>query len=315
MLSPINSPQNGGVNNDSILNVKSAGYWDINNTNIHVDGNWSETAAAYDWVSGSGTWADPFLIENVTIDGVDANSTIIINNTSDYFKINNCTLYDSPTGVLNGSIILNNASNGQIIDVEMYSGGYGIWINDSSNITISDCYIRVNSNDGIYIGNSNNITINGSTDLYNNIGHGVYFNNSDNNTVCYSIIRNNDLYGIYLDNESDDNWIYENYVGYNKYDMVLETINSQQVNVCYYIIDNGQDNTIVNNDEVGSCTPSPIYGTLPDPPASYDWILYVVAGVALLVLCGFANKRYKNYDERLKKAPARTDKDVEKLSP
>ncbi len=300
VLGPLNSIKNCEDKNSSIIEMKSAGFWSLNTTNIHVDGNWSATASNYTWVTGTGTWADPYLIENVTIDGKSANSTIIIKNTSEYFKINNVTLHASPLTGINGGIIINNAKNGQIIDTEIYSCGFGIWINQSSNITISDCYIRINKNDSIYIGNSNNVTVTDKTDLYNNDGHGVYFENSDNNTIAYNVIHYNDLYGVYLDNKSDQNWIYENYIGYNKFDKVLEYYDdiNGYVNRCYYIIDLGFNNTIFNNDLVGACTPSPIYGTLPEPEPSWDWLIYSIAGVAIIVILAFLNKKYKETKQR-----------------
>jgi hypothetical protein len=303
LLAPLNSSQIDENDNSSIINIKSSGFWFLNTTNIHVDGNWSATETAYSWVSGSGSWADPYLVENVTIDGKDANSTIIIENSAKYFRIKNCTLYNATETGINGGIILNNVTNGEIIDCEIISSGYGIWMNDTSNITISDGFYWNNKNDSIYLMNSSLITITGGVDLYNNTGHGVYFNNSDNNTIAYSVIRNNDLYGVYLDENSSNNWIYENYVGYNKYDKVIEN----SLNVCYYIINNGQDNRIYNNDEVGSCVPSKIYGTLPPGDPSYDWLIYTVAGVAIIVILGFLNKKYKESSQRKKEAPAKTD--------
>ena len=214
IIVPDNSPQISEEDNNTILEVKSAGFWYLTNRNIHIDGNWS-ASTTYSWISGSGTYADPFLIENVTMNAHHVNSTIIISNTDEYFKINNCTLINSTRNGITGSILLNNVSNGLIMDVEMYNGGYGIWINDTSNITISDCYIKDHHYDGIYLGYSNNITIKDGTDVYNSTWIGINFEEALNNTVAHSAIRYCDQYGIYLDNASENNWIYENYVGSN----------------------------------------------------------------------------------------------------
>jgi len=263
---PLVFSQHRGNNGDSILNVKSSGFWKFTDRNIHIDGNWSLVNDTYDWISGAGTWLDPYLIENVDINGTAVNSTIIIENADAYFKIKNCTLYNSSTSAIHGGIILNNVSNGVIIDCEIYLGGYGVYFNSSHNITLTDC-----------------------------------------------VIRNNDNYGVYLDYESQNNTIYENYVGYNKALKRLEKINNQDVNVCYYIIDdyflaNGESrNNITRNDELGSCEPSPIYGTLRDPDPSYDIILYVAAVVLLIVGMALINKRYKR---RTLELTARTEKDV-----
>ena len=38
--------------------------------------NWSYTASHYDWCSGSGSKEDPYIIENITIDGLGIGSCI-----------------------------------------------------------------------------------------------------------------------------------------------------------------------------------------------------------------------------------------------
>ena len=63
-VSPINNfsiidnqgENDGTMENRDDSNLKSpkiSGYWTINF--IHVDGNWSDTATAYDWCSGDGS--------------------------------------------------------------------------------------------------------------------------------------------------------------------------------------------------------------------------------------------------------------------
>ncbi|GAH40211.1 unnamed protein product, partial [marine sediment metagenome] len=59
-------------NTIDFIDLKNAGYWDLTGSNILIDDldptkNWSYTASQYDWCSGSGTWNDPYIIENVTI--------------------------------------------------------------------------------------------------------------------------------------------------------------------------------------------------------------------------------------------------------
>lgn len=58
-------PQNEEAEND--LFPKSSGFWELSSINIH--NNWAETKANNDWCNGAGTWDDPYVIENVTIDG------------------------------------------------------------------------------------------------------------------------------------------------------------------------------------------------------------------------------------------------------
>ncbi|MFX1355265.1 MAG: hypothetical protein ACFFGP_15025, partial [Promethearchaeota archaeon] len=53
------------------FNLESAEFWN-NFRYIHITGlNWT-TANETDWCSGSGTWNNPYLIENMTIDATDS---------------------------------------------------------------------------------------------------------------------------------------------------------------------------------------------------------------------------------------------------
>ena len=67
------------------LTLKKAGYWEIGPIKIDDDDptkNWSVTASTYDWCSGSGLLSDPYIIENVTIDGQNTYNCIHIDNYS-----------------------------------------------------------------------------------------------------------------------------------------------------------------------------------------------------------------------------------------
>jgi len=65
----------------NVINPKeSAGYL---RSFIHVDGNWSATTS-YDWCYGDGSWGNPYIIENVTIDSPTGSGIIIENSKNDY---------------------------------------------------------------------------------------------------------------------------------------------------------------------------------------------------------------------------------------
>ena len=86
--------------------------------NGSIPGNWSATAAE-DWCIGSGTFEDPYIIENCTIDASTSpiNSGILIVDSEDvYFQVRNCTIQgaNGTTGSylnLAGGIKLLNCSN------------------------------------------------------------------------------------------------------------------------------------------------------------------------------------------------------------
>jgi len=322
-LSMITNPPEGTdlieVKGPETPELETSAWWNITTYSINIDGNWTDTNSTYSWCNGSGTLNAPFIIENVILNATRANSCISIANTNEYFIIRNCTLFNSTTTGNTGGIVLNNVTNGNITDTEIYSCNYGMLINGTENCTINDVYIHANTNDSVYLLNTN-LTLLTDIDCYNNDGHGVYFEDSDNNTVSYSAIRNNDLYGVYLDENSSLNWVYENYVGYNLYDMRLEAITGYEglYNVCYYILDYGQNNVIKNNDEVGACTPSPIYGTLP-PQEPVDVVLIIIITliaitvvISLLVLFKkFTKKMVDVLDSREKESAPAKPKETE----
>ena len=69
--------------NDAIYSVKpnkkislNSFSWNLTGSPIIIndlqpDYNWSKTAAENGWCSGSGSWSDPYVIEDVLIDGLD----------------------------------------------------------------------------------------------------------------------------------------------------------------------------------------------------------------------------------------------------
>ncbi len=110
------------INETHRVNLISSGFWNLTGSPILIDGNdpnknWSYTASHYTWCSGSGTLETPYIIENVTIDGQGVGSCIEIRNSTAFFIVKNCTVYNSGSiPPEDGGIKLINAKNGQIID-------------------------------------------------------------------------------------------------------------------------------------------------------------------------------------------------------
>jgi len=95
--------------------------------------NWSKTALENDWCSGSGTWNDPYVIKDIEIDGGFTYSGIEVYNSSVYFRIENCSIYN----VLDG-IHLSDVDNSLIYNNSISDGlGIGIFLEHSDNHTIS----------------------------------------------------------------------------------------------------------------------------------------------------------------------------------
>ena len=78
-------------------NLKISEHWDL--TFIHVDYNWTATNITYGWCYGKGTVEEPYIVENVTINGGGSAIGIIIENTREYFEIRNCIITNVEIGL------------------------------------------------------------------------------------------------------------------------------------------------------------------------------------------------------------------------
>ncbi len=196
----------GFVHNDEILansfqngNLKSSDYWVLSNITIDGDAtgvgakNWTWAVGEF-WCSGSGTWNNPYRIENVTINGKNSINCIYIRDSDVYFKIKNCTLYNSSTttaglkfyNVTNGILLFNNCSNNK---------GSGIYMYKSHNFTISDNLIESNGHEGLYLYQSDfNAIINNT--VSNNEEEGINMYYSDNITIINNTANYNEIDGI-----------------------------------------------------------------------------------------------------------------------
>jgi len=222
-------------NNNCSLDTKLEPIF-IDDTATGIDAhNWT-WAESQSWCSGSGTWSDPYIIENLNIDGFGVVNCIEIRNSYSYFMINNCTIYNEVTGIMlentdRGSLISNNCSNN--------------W-------------------EGIHLYNGcNNNTILGNTANNNYGGAGIYLDSyCDNNIISGNIANENDDYGIYLYNDCDDNTISGNTANSNSiglwfymycdYNIISgNTINFNDYGVHVTVeIDEGCDNNIISGNSI-----------------------------------------------------------------
>ncbi len=212
--------ENNGMNvedddNISLKNPKQSGYWN-NFSFIYINDNWS-TAAGFAWCSGDGSWDKPYTLENLTIDATSSptGSGIFINNSrNDYFRINNCTVFNTSAGLYNAGIKLVNTNNGTLIDNNCSNNGRNgiVLYQGCNNNTITGNTVNNNTRYGIYLRNEcDNNTISGNT--ASNVGStnqdiGIYLRDDcDNNTILGNTANNNTSHGIYLDNGCDNNSI------------------------------------------------------------------------------------------------------------
>ncbi len=193
-----NTPPETNTSRDNLKISKISGR-------IHINSNWTVAKAA-GICTGSGTYNDPYIIEDLIIDGEESGNCIMIENSDIYFRIENCTLYNS--GSSYAGILLSHLNNSQIIDnnCSYYNNGKGIVLEYCNNNTISGNIANGNRNYGIYLNQfCNNNTILNNTCNYN--GFGIHMYLSSYNTVARNIAIKNQVVGIYVLRSKDNNFI------------------------------------------------------------------------------------------------------------
>lgn len=199
---------------ETLSNPIGSEYWDETEIDfIHIkNDNWS--AIEIDWIqNNTGSWNNPHIIENITINVGYNGFGILIEDSSDYFIIQNSTIYNSSQGQLNSAgIYIKHSNNGTIFNNDLSNNnGSGIIIENSVNITVSENYITNNSVDGIFIsGQSRNVTV-FSNDIINNTMKGLDINHTARWNIIYqNNFTNNGINA--MDNGTDNHW-YEHNIG------------------------------------------------------------------------------------------------------
>lgn len=142
---------------------------------IHIDNNWSAAEIA-GICTGGGTYSDPYIIEDLVINGGGSGNCILIENSSEYFKIENCTVDNSDLGIQ-----LSHVNNSRLID----------------NLCLN------NNEYGIYLSYSNNNTISKNIGIDNYFG--ICLNYSESNSILRNNITTDEMYGIYLSHSNSNN--------------------------------------------------------------------------------------------------------------
>jgi len=172
--------------------------------------NWSVAEAA-GICTGKGTYSEPYIIEDLVIDGEGSGTCIYIRNSDVYFRIENCTVFNSGTDMdYDSGIKLLNATKGTLINNSCSSNYRGIYLGYYSNNNTLSGNIANNNyfylsgykyGYGIYLEDSNNNTLSGNT--ANNNGYGIYLENSNNNTVTGNLMNECGLEMTSFENDVD----------------------------------------------------------------------------------------------------------------
>ncbi|MFX1573622.1 MAG: nitrous oxide reductase family maturation protein NosD [Promethearchaeota archaeon] len=225
--------------------IKSSGEY--TESFIHIDGsmpgNWTATTS-YDWCSGDGSWSNPYVIENVTIDASNSPTEygIFIEKSNVFFIIQNCHVYNS----VNYGILLVEVNNSRLINNNCSNNDYGgISVQtECSNNTIQENIANENGQYGIYFYEECiNNTVSRNIVKYN-VDTGIslhwYINNS---IINENIVNNNGIHGIEVIDWCGFNTISNNIVKDNEEDGIDFQYNCKNNTV--------SDNIINNNDLYG----------------------------------------------------------------
>lgn len=166
--------------------------------------------------TGSGISSDPYIIKDLVIDGGGSGNCILIDDSDVYFKIQNCTIYNSG-GIWGNAGIRFEAfvRNGQLINNTIYDCENGIFINwESTDLNVSRNNLFNNYDAGIYFINSHNNSI--SDNIISTNGHGMFILNSSSNIILDNQIRNNMWTGLHVTDGSNNNLIQGNFLNYDE---------------------------------------------------------------------------------------------------
>ena len=192
----------GNIGYKNISLNKHVGMWLLSPFTIDDLGSgdytWLE-ASIKGWCKGSGTSSDPYVIENIIIDGENSGSCIEIKNSNEFVVINNSIFTNSGDGMTDAGIELFSSINIELLDDNCSNNNaYGIYLSNCQYILIEGCTIKNNAKSGTMLYESdNNIIRNNNNTINSNTEYGIYLSVSHYNQISGNTINDN-LIGIYI---------------------------------------------------------------------------------------------------------------------
>ena len=232
------------VNEEKNNIPRSSGFWVIGPLHIDDTGggdyNWTE-AVAQPWCSGNGSLLNPYLLENITIDGNGNGFCISIQNSDVYFEIRNCDLFNAGSSSSDSAIVLYNVENAKILGNNLTDNNViGIKTENSHNNT----FIGNNASDttvGFSLHNSDFNLISKNT-VMNCIETGISVHTySNNNSITGNTVIGCNVYGILIFWYSHNNTVSGNAV----------VDNTRGITMYYYSQENRIFDNIVEDNSIG----------------------------------------------------------------
>ena len=180
-------------------------------------------------VSGTGTKDNPYVISGWDIDAQGAGDAIYIGNTTAYFVVENCYLYDAAQHTdpyfYGSGITLYNVVNGDVKNNNITGNNAAVYLYSSSGNTITGNNISNNIDNGIYLHSSSGNTI-AKNNISNSIYDGVYLYSSSRNIISDNNITDNYGNGVSLFYSSNNNKIRNNTILNNRDSGIIVYLNS-----------------------------------------------------------------------------------------
>ena len=161
---------------------------------IRINSN-ADFNPAHGVTGGAGTALNPWIIQNLNIDGTGYGYGIYVGNTTDYFIIRNCKLSNSTGGYFgwdyapDSGLVFYNVTNGIAANNIMTTNAFaGIYSVRSTNLMIFNETLAGNYY-GIYLRNTNDSVVSFNTVSSNYIGAWLFESNSNtmaNNTITHN---------------------------------------------------------------------------------------------------------------------------------
>ena len=247
------------IDYDYRQNLKKSKFWNLTGSpiNIYNDAGWL-AAKAEGWCTGSGQENDPYLIENVTIDGLNSSGCISIWQTGRYFIIKNCTLYNSGDSWTNAGIYIGQgADNGKLIENNCsFNNGHGIFIYQANGVIVLGNKANNNSKDGIFNLNSFYLNISNNK-ANNNKGNGILIDSiccGPEGIISNNTVEKNELNGIYADHVYNHTYTNNTVISNKKNGIKLESSSHSLIG----------NNSVENNTNYGIALIRSSYNTIKD---------------------------------------------------
>ena len=179
---------------------------------IYGNSGWSAVKSA-GICTGEGTYSNPYVIEDLEIDGGGSGSCIEIRSSNVFFIIENCSLYNSGgIGYGDAGIRLYNVENGILSQNNCSNNKFGISILEScENILVQGNIISGSTESGIYLVYSYSNYIKENL-IINSGDEGMLLIDGFYNKILNNTINFNARVGIQLQGISNNNNISGNYI-------------------------------------------------------------------------------------------------------